>query len=34
MNLPPKPNNLKQVGIDWDKTIFETGGYPDYLPMV
>jgi len=32
MKLPPKPNKLTFVGIDWDKTICETSGYPDYVP--
>lgn len=30
--IPSKPKKLKFVGIDWDKTIFNTGGYPDYIP--
>jgi hypothetical protein len=31
-NLPPKPDKLTHIGVDWDKTIFETSGYPDYAP--
>lgn len=32
MNLPPKPDKLSHIGVDWDNTIFETSGYPDYEP--
>ena len=30
--LPPKPDKLTHIGVDWDQTIFETSGYPDYTP--
>jgi len=30
--LPPKPDKLSHVGVDFDGTIFETSGYPDYEP--
>jgi hypothetical protein len=30
--MPPKPDKLSHIGVDWDKTIFETSGYPDYTP--
>ena len=32
MTLPEKPDKLTHVGVDWDKTIFETSGYPDFIP--
>ena len=32
MILPQKPNKLSQIGVDFDGTIFETSGYPDYTP--
>ena len=32
MTLPPKPDKLTHIGVDWDNTIFNTSGYPDYTP--
>jgi hypothetical protein len=30
--LPTKPDKLTHLGVDWDNTIFNTSGYPDYTP--
>jgi hypothetical protein len=30
--MPPKPDKLSHVGVDFDGTIFNTSGYPDYAP--
>lgn len=32
MTLPEKPDKLSHIGVDWDNTIFNTSGYPDYTP--
>ena len=32
MNLPTKPDKLTHIGVDWDNTIFNTSGYPNYEP--
>lgn len=32
MTLPTKPDKLTHVGVDFDNTLFNTSGYPDYTP--